>query len=282
MATDGVKIKDGDLAHTTYNNIMDRYDSGESVSKILIQFELVINANENFDVEDEFEEEVYITTVGLAFWELGILTAEHLNVIKRVVDKNAGARLFGEFDEEQGTARKLVLEDYLKKINAKNPEPRVRVRAVKNENTTFNANDVIVLKTKTKPIVLVCKEVYQNRGDCSYVMLLTNNQCENTPTFSDIKKREVWTSEVEEENGFAKMLNLSQKIRLVTFSIDSKMVEEHRAKFEVIHNLIIDEEKVIIGEVWSIRSLEELQQSIHKIENSKKYSLTSLSEMRKD
>ena len=34
MATDGVKIIDGDLAHDTYEYIMELYDSGASAERI--------------------------------------------------------------------------------------------------------------------------------------------------------------------------------------------------------------------------------------------------------
>lgn len=38
MATDGVKIIDGDLAHDTYEYIMELYDSGASAEIINLSF----------------------------------------------------------------------------------------------------------------------------------------------------------------------------------------------------------------------------------------------------
>ena len=61
MATDGVKIIDGDLAHDTYEYIMELYDSGASAGD-----------------ETDFYHEIFVTAYALAFGEIGELTDEIL------------------------------------------------------------------------------------------------------------------------------------------------------------------------------------------------------------
>ena len=52
MATDGVKIIDGDLAHDTYEYIMELYDSGASAEIIL---KSASNLNGNLNCSKELE-----------------------------------------------------------------------------------------------------------------------------------------------------------------------------------------------------------------------------------
>ena len=51
MATDGVKIIDGDLAHDVYYTFMDPYDAGESIETIKTTVEQL--RIDNDDIDDE-------------------------------------------------------------------------------------------------------------------------------------------------------------------------------------------------------------------------------------
>ncbi len=83
MATDGTKIIDGDTAHDTYWGIMNLYDSGAELEMILNEIPLV--QEEYFD---DFDNETYVTSCGLAYWELGIMTAERIGYIKEIISKD--------------------------------------------------------------------------------------------------------------------------------------------------------------------------------------------------
>ncbi|QTE35557.1 hypothetical protein J3L18_20710 [Mucilaginibacter gossypii] len=62
MATDGVKIIDGDLAHDTYWGIMDLYDSK-------VDFELIKDKFPVMELShfDDYDNEIYITACALAY-----------------------------------------------------------------------------------------------------------------------------------------------------------------------------------------------------------------------
>ncbi|NMM50823.1 hypothetical protein [Marinigracilibium pacificum] len=84
MATDGTKIIDGDTAHDTYWGIMDLYDSGAEMQMIINEFPL-----EQPEYFDEFDNEIYVTSCGLAYWELGLMTPERIDYIKEIISKDA-------------------------------------------------------------------------------------------------------------------------------------------------------------------------------------------------
>ena len=54
MATDGVKIIDGDLAYDTYEHIMELYDSGAS-GEIIKNLKSASNLNGNLNCSKELE-----------------------------------------------------------------------------------------------------------------------------------------------------------------------------------------------------------------------------------
>ncbi len=71
MATDGVKIIDGDTAHDTYWGIMDLYDSGATFKTIRTQIPFP-----QPDYYDDFDYEIYTTAYALAMWEIGFITED--------------------------------------------------------------------------------------------------------------------------------------------------------------------------------------------------------------
>jgi hypothetical protein len=97
MATDGTKIIDGDTAHDTYWGIMDLYDSGAEIQMILNEFPL-----EQPEYFDDFDNEIYVTSCGLAYWELGVMTSERIEFIKEVINKDARVEEWNTYSEKEG------------------------------------------------------------------------------------------------------------------------------------------------------------------------------------
>jgi hypothetical protein len=91
MATDGVKIIDGDTAHDTYWGIMDLYDSDAAFEKIEEEFPIT-----QPDYFDDFDHEIYVTSCALAFWEIGRMTEEKLAIVKHVIEKGACVKEWAE------------------------------------------------------------------------------------------------------------------------------------------------------------------------------------------
>ena len=63
----------------------------------------------------------------MAFWEIGELTDEILNEVKRVIELKAGVNLWTkDVDEKEGKKRQKVLDRFLEKISAPNKKVRNR------------------------------------------------------------------------------------------------------------------------------------------------------------
>ena len=110
MATDGIKIIDGDLAHDTYEYIMELYDNGASAEIIKKEIPFI---KEDYGDETDFYHEIFVTAYALAFWEIGELTDEILNEVKRVIELKAGVNLWTkDVDEKEGKERQKVLDRF--------------------------------------------------------------------------------------------------------------------------------------------------------------------------
>ncbi len=82
MATDGVKIIDGDHAHDVYHTFMELYDAGAS-------FEEIQTAVEALNVGDDFDTEIFITAYALALWETGQLTEKIRQQVQQAIQRGA-------------------------------------------------------------------------------------------------------------------------------------------------------------------------------------------------
>ena len=169
MATDGVKIIDGDTAYCVYGGIMDLYDNGKSLDEIQKSYPFP----EKNSI-DEFDNEIYTTAYALAIWEIGEMTADILKVVKSVIDKGACVREWTEeWDEETGKQRKEELDKFWKKINKTNLNIRERKTYEKVKNYIFNINDILVFKLpfdkkNEKYYTTVILNISQHRGICDY------------------------------------------------------------------------------------------------------------------
>lgn len=126
MATDGIKIIDGDRAHDTYWGIMDLYDSG-------VEFPLV-----QTDHLDDFDNEIYVTSCALAFWKMGQVTHEQLRYIKSIIEKGSCIKEWSKYDEKEGKARQKELDKFWNKINKSNEKVRKRKKYRKNYELPFS------------------------------------------------------------------------------------------------------------------------------------------------
>ena len=113
MATDGIKIIDGDLAQDTYDGIMDLYNGGASVEVIRDEMPFM---KEDLGPDTDFYHEIFVTAHALAFWEIGELTPEVLTEVKRVIDLQAGVAIWTkEADAATGKSGSKPSLDYIKK-----------------------------------------------------------------------------------------------------------------------------------------------------------------------
>ncbi|WP_206669078.1 hypothetical protein [Flavobacterium pectinovorum] len=87
MATDGIKIINGDLARDTYEQIMDLYDSDASIETIRKEIPFVKN---DYRTDTGFYHEIFVTSYILAFWEIGEMTEEILEQVNQVIELKVG------------------------------------------------------------------------------------------------------------------------------------------------------------------------------------------------
>jgi hypothetical protein len=187
MATDGTKIIDGDTAHDTYWGIMDLYDSGANLNMITDDFP--IKQREYFD---EFDNEIYVTSCGLAYWEIGLMNSDRFNYIQKIIKKDACVKEWMNYSEKEGKSRKNILKRFLTKISKKNEKTRKRKKFRRITNFVFNENSVLTFKLSNgEYAVTVCVKIDQYRGSCNYWFVPTTFKSSKKPTLNEIKKSEI-------------------------------------------------------------------------------------------
>lgn len=186
MATDGLKIIDGDLARDTYDQIMDLYDSDANIETIRKEVPFV---KDDYGPDTDFYHEIFVTSYALALWEIGEITNEILNEVKRVIDLKAGVRVWTEeCDENEGKKRQKELEKLLKKISEPNPKIRRRKKYKLIKNFYFQPDDVLAFKlSDNNYYAVICAKITQQRGQCTYDLVGTTYKGKEKPTIEDLK-----------------------------------------------------------------------------------------------
>ena len=187
MGTSGTKIIDSDTAHDTYWGVMDLYDSGAELELILDEYPLM-----HEEYFDDFENEIYVTSCGLAYWEIGLMTDERLHFIKKIVSKDACIKEWAEYSEKEGKSRKSVLKRYLAKIEKKNEKIRKRKKYRQISNFIFNENSILTFQLSTgEYAVTACVKIEQYRGSCKYWLVPITYKSSVKPTIEKIKNSEI-------------------------------------------------------------------------------------------
>lgn len=186
MATDGVKIIDGDLARDTYDQIMDLYDNGLSIQTIRKKIPFV---QEDYGDDTDFYHEIFVTAYALAMWEIGALSDDMLKEVNRVIGLNVGVRVWTEeCDEKEGKKRQRELQKFLKKISQANQKVRKRKKYRVIKNLYFKADDVLTFQLPDKNYcAVICAKVTQQRGQCTYDFVATTYKGKAKPTIADLK-----------------------------------------------------------------------------------------------
>ena len=187
MAIDGTKIIDGDTAHDTYWGIMDLYDSGAELQMILNEYPL-----EQRKYFDDFENEIYVTSCGLAYWELGIMTSERIEFIKEIISKDACVKEWTSYSEKEGKSRRSVLKRYLNKIEKQNEKIRKRKKYRKITNFIFNENSVLAFQLSNGAYATTCCiKIDQYRGSCNYWLVPITLKSNTKPGINEIIESEI-------------------------------------------------------------------------------------------
>ena len=187
MATDGVKIIDGDTAHDMYWGIMDLYDSEADFETIEKEFPL-----HQHDYFDDFDNEIYVTACALALWEIGQMTGTKLEFVKSIIEKDACVKEWAGENEKDGKARKKELDKFWKKISQENNKIRPRKKFRKITNFYFQQDDLLTFQLSDGNYrAVVCIAIEQYRGNCNYILVPTTYNSPDKPTIDDIKNKEI-------------------------------------------------------------------------------------------
>ncbi len=200
MATDGTKIIDGDTAHDTYWGIMDLFDSGANFDLILDEFPLY--QKEYFD---DFDNEIYVTSCGLAYWEIGLMNSERLEYIKEIINREACIKEWSNYSEKEAKSRKNILKRYLTKIEKKNKKIRKRKKFRKISNFIFTENSVLTFRLSSGEYAVTARvKIDQYRGSCNYWLVPIMYKSSMKPTLLEINNSEILGRTIQ--SGFSREL----------------------------------------------------------------------------
>lgn len=187
MATDGVKIIDGDTAHDTYWGIMDLYDSGADLDIIKKEFPLI-----QAEYFDDFDNEIYVTSCALALWEIGQMKKDKLDYVKLIIDKGACVKEWKENGKKEGKARQKELDRFWKKISQTNTKVRPRKKYRKITSFYFQPDDLLTFQLKDGNYrAVVCTSIDQYRGQCNYILVPTTYNSSIKPTVEKLIDKEI-------------------------------------------------------------------------------------------
>lgn len=222
MATDGIKIIEGDLAYDLYAHFTEVYNSGAGIEELQEQF-----AQDKKECSfHKFDYEICVTVYVWAFWEIGALTKEMLDEVKAVVEEKSTVNRWSEVDEEAGRERQEELDNFIEKINTPNPKPKKRERRKKIE-TLFKKGDVLSFQYPDKRYgAAFVVDVDKMHGFCFYSICCTKYVSEQAPIMDDfIQKATFIAGKVpsgisDSEDGMALLtwVNLVDHENLVNFA----------------------------------------------------------------
>lgn len=191
MATDGVKIIEGDLAYDIYAQFTEMYNLGAGIEQLQEQF----NQDKNSCSFDKFDYEICITVYALAFWEIGALTQDMLNEVKAVIAEKGTVSRWSEVDKEAGIERQEELDKFIEKISVPNPKPKKRKRYKKIE-TLFKKGDVLSFQypDKTYGVAFVV-DIDKMHGFCFYCICRTIYISKQAPCMEDFIQKATFIAE---------------------------------------------------------------------------------------
>lgn len=297
MATDGVKIIDGDRAHDTYWGIMDLYDSGADFETVNKEYPLI--QDNDFD---DFEIEIYVTSCALAFWEMGLMTDEKLTYVKSVIEKGACVKVWmEEHDQKAGKARQKELDKFWKKISQTNTKIRARKKFRKITTLYFQPDDLLSFQLKDGNYrAVICASIDQYRGQCNYILVPTTYNSNKKPTVEDLKDKEILGRQIgsgydqkttkERQPGIERIWALSGGncnffFGVMKFAVDHKDFINFKDKFEKVGTLKIIEGLKETGSLGYEESFERFETIFGNLENhikifqQKKYPIATLCDL---
>ncbi|MCB2409880.1 hypothetical protein [Hymenobacter lucidus] len=238
MATDGVKVIDGDLAHDVYYTFMDMYDAGKPLSEIQATVEQLQAGN-----NDDFDDEIFITVYALALWEIGALSPEILVQVQHAIEQDAFARYLTQEEGQSGEARsrQQMLEQFWQKINRPNACIRKHEATKPPKKPVFNTDDVLTFQLIPDGVYCITVLLSISQGRYSgYNFILHTYTGATKPTMDDVMKGKVLAHP-------AVPGSISERIAFTAIGITHKDLLACADRFECIGRLDINEQARRLG-----------------------------------
>lgn len=289
MATDGVKIIDGDTAHDTYWGIMDLYDSGATSETIRTQIPFP-----QPDYYDDFDYEIYTTAYALAMWEIGFITEGIIQEVRKVIDKGACVKIWTEeHDAKSGKQRQKELDKLWNKISSANIKVRKPKKYKQIDKFLFDINDILAFQLADKYFhVTILLNVTQYRGKCTYKFGKILHKSLALPTIDEVKNSKIigrkipsgfgmdMTSilamsfeDMQKQGGLDEILKKeaertgSYEIGMNMTGIDHRELINITDKFVKIGNLNLKEVCKQMGSLGSASTFEDLTREFKDLDN---------------
>lgn len=260
MAIDGINILESDLSIDVQNEILDRYDLGQSADEIKSYLK-----NELQNLSSSLDFEIYISTACLTLWKIGLLDDYFIKQLEIIVE-NGADKTWAEIDKTAISQRNIALQKLLKKVST----PIFKVRKPQKHktivNSLFTKGEVIAFQIDNKYRCLIFEEFYQYRIDAYYAFVPTTyNDCLK-PTIDTILTEEVPVTKNNAMGSFG-----VRKLSLYYTDI-----EKLKGHFISIGHLNIDleiEQSGFNRQITSVKGLGELEHQINDILEGNKIEL---------
>lgn len=267
MAIDGTNILESDLSIDVQNEILDRYDSGQSADEIKSYLK-----NKLQKLSSSLDFEIYISTVCLTLWKIGLLDDYFVKQLETIVE-NGADRTWGEIDKTAISQRNIALQKLLKKVST----PILKVRKPRKYKTLVNSlfikGEVLAFQIDNKYRCFIFEDFYQYREDAYYAFVPT--------TYNDYLKPTVDTILIEEVPVTG--TNTMGSLGVRKLSIYYRDIEKLKVNFISIGHLSIDLEIEKLGfnrQIASVNGLGELEYQINDILKGNKIELYACYELK--
>ncbi|UVV56070.1 hypothetical protein NXW60_19255 [Bacteroides fragilis] len=252
MAIDGTNILESDLSIDVQNEILDRYDSGQSADEIKSYLK-----NELQNLSSSFDFEIYISTACLTLWKIGLLDDYFVKQLEAIVE-NGADKTWAEIDKTAISLRNSALQELFKKINT----PTLRERKPRKYkilvNNLFTKGEVIAFQINDKYRCFIFENFNQYRKDAYYTFVPTTYNDYQQPTIDTILIEEVPVTKT----------NVMGSLGVRKLSIYYTDIEKLKDNFISIGHLDLDLEIEQLGfnrQITSIKGLNELEHQIDDI-----------------
>ena len=267
MAIDGIGILESDLSIDVQNEILDRYDSGQSADEIKSHLK-----SELQNLSSSLDFEIYISTACLTLWKIGLLDDYFIKQLETIVE-NGADRSWAEIDKTAILQRNIALQKLLKKIST----PILKVRKPRKYKTLVNGlftkGEVIAFQFNGKYRCLIFEDFYQYREDAYYAFVPTTYNDYLKPTINTILIEEVPVTKTNAMGSFG-----VRKLSLYYTDI-----EKLKDNFISIGHLSLDLEIEQLGfnrQITSVNGLSELEHQINDILEGNKTELYACYELK--